>query len=382
MPLLGLSLVVLANLRPDRASGTSGEIPKLLAFTWFVYLFVVNERPNFTLPISLAVVVQGAVAAWQFYIQGDLGLQAIGERHLATEVDGISILWVHERAWIRPYGLTDHPNWLGATLCVGILVLLSAFERLQGVRRWAVGSVIAVAFVGLLVSFSRAAWAGFAVGLLLWVGLRLRNRKGAGSPFPHARVLAVALLLLVFLFLVPFRDLVVSRVVLGDNPVELRSVTDRLRDAGIALKLIEDHPWRGVGTGEFLDTARALDPEAITVHNVTLLLTAELGLPGLAFWLWLVAGSLLPALRGLRNPEGFRASGDPPLAVIWLPPWVASLVIGQFDPNPWPLLMLISAILFGLMIGSLAAQSPPVRAVSPVGHAKMGDPPCARHSAR
>jgi hypothetical protein len=353
LPLLGLSVVVLANLSLARATGTSLEIPKLLAFTWFVYLFAVNEHPTVTVPLALAVTVQGVVAVWQFVTQSDLGLQAIGERHLSTEVDGISILWVHDQAWIRSYGLTDHPNWLGATLSVCMLVLLSTFERLQGARRWAVGAAIAVAFLGLLVSFSRAAWIGFAVGLLLHVGWRLRARKGSGATFPDTRILAGALVLLALLFFMPFRDLVVSRVVIGDNPVEVRSVTDRLRDAAISLKLIADHPWRGIGTGEFLDTARALDPTAITVHNVTLLITAELGLPGLAFWLWLVAGSLSIGLGELGKLGGSHTSGAL-LAMVWLPPWIASLVIGMFDPNPSPFLMLTSALLFGLMVGSLS----------------------------
>lgn len=357
LPLLGLSLLMITGLDPARSERTSFEVAKLLAFTWFVYLYIVNERPDISLPLAAGVLIQGAVAVLQFLSQGDLGLRWLGELHLSTEVDGISILWVQDRAWIRGYGLTDHPNLLGTLLAVGLLALTPAFGKSRGWTRAALAAALVAGFLGLLTTFSRAAWIGFAAGVAVY--LILGNARGtrpsvwalSGKP----RVFGSALVLLAVLFLLPYRELVLSRVLTGDNPVEVRSISDRERDARLALDLIVAHPWTGVGAGGFEDAARALKPDAVTVHDVPLLVTAELGLPGAALWLWLVAGSILVARRRLMRWVGEGRAGALPAAALWLPPWVASLANGLFDPNPWPLLMLSSAILFGLMTGSLGS---------------------------
>ena len=301
LPFLGLSLLLVAGIDPARSARSSSEIPKLLALTWFVYLFVVNERPHLTVPIAFAAAVQGSIAVLQFLTQTDLGLQALGEPRLDTNVDGISILWVQERAWIRSYGLTDHPNWLGAILAVCLMALIPTLATVRGPRRWILAACFAAGFLGMLASFSRAAWLGFSAGLLLHLLLWARA-GGRKVPSLDLRLVAASLMVLAFLFLMPNRDLLLSRMISGDNPVEVRSVTDRLRDAELAVRIIESHPWRGVGAGGFLDAAWPLDPKAVTVHNIPLLIAAEFGLPALALWLLLLAGTFLPARAGVPWP--------------------------------------------------------------------------------
>ncbi|HEX9017523.1 MAG TPA: O-antigen ligase family protein, partial [Chloroflexota bacterium] len=364
LPLLALSALVVAGLDPARSARTSSEIPKLLAFVWFAYLFLVNERPSISVPIALAALVQGGVATLQFLTQGDLGLRSIGELELNPNVDGISIMWVQERAWIRAYGLTDHPNWLGATMAVCVLWLLAALPASRGARRWVLLAGVAAGFLGMMASFSRAAWIGFGAGLLLFLFLEARKRRSMPLVL-RPQVLVALLLALAVLFLLPFREQLLSRMVPGDNPVEVRSIVERVRDARVALEVIEAHPWRGVGAGGFLDAAWPLEPRALTVHDVPLLLTAEFGLPALALWLALILATFLspaPATGGDPSESDARAA-----PACRLPAWTASLVIGLLDPNPWPLLMLSSAILFGLLLGSLASpRAKIVAAVPPV----------------
>ncbi len=353
LPFLGLSILVVAGIDPARSARTSSEIPKLLAFTWFVYLFVVNERLDLALPIALASIIQGCVATLQFLTQGDLGLRSLGELQLNPDVPGISIMWVQERAWIRGYGLTDHPNWLGATMAVCVLLLLPALRNSRGVRRWVIFAAVVTGFLGMMASFSRAAWVGFVAGLLLFVFLETRARQRP-RPALEPLLLAALFLVLAALFLLPFRELLLSRIEPGDNPVEVRSIVERVRDARVALEVIASNPWRGVGAGGFLDAAWPLEPKALTVHNVPLFLTAEFGLPALALWLALIVATFLSARSSAADPSSGREKGARPAA--WLPAWMASLVVGLLDPNPWPLLMLSSSILFGLLVGSLASR--------------------------
>lgn len=372
LPLLALALLVLTrlDLASDRAE--VAQIPKLVAFSAFVYLFVLDEKPNVLPPLAFAVLCQGAVALLQFLSQGDLGLRALGELPLSTNLDAISILWVEDRAWIRGYGLTDHPNLLGTMLAVSLLILIEreVRGRMREFRSMLLVFVVGIGFLGLLATFSRAAWLGFLAGLVVFLlprrfeGILHSKRHAPRRTFPidtHAageagggrRGLALwailgrrgawmlALLLVSALFLFPYRELLGARLLIVDSPVEARSLDERLRDARLALDLVAAHPLVGVGPGRYDEAARLLDPHALTVHDVPLLVAAELGLPAAALWLWL---ALYPFISRLSNL-------DPRLA-----PWAAWVVNGLFDPNPWPLSILSSAVLFGLLAARLAGS--------------------------
>ncbi len=125
-----------------------------------------------------------------------------------------------------------------------------------------------------------------------------------------------------------------------DAPSEAQSLNQRLADARLALELITDHPLSGVGLGSYTDAAQEVNPDAARVHNVLLLVTAELGLPGLLFLLWL-----------LLSPFTFR-----PLRAMAIAPWVAMLIIGLFDTTLWLTSNWQTAVLFGLLAALLQVE--------------------------
>lgn len=136
LPLLGLTVWGLLRLgwrTPEAAALFGGG----LLVAWLVYLFVLNERPSLALPLAVVVVVQAGVALVQFGLQRDLGLTWLGELPLVPLREGISVLQARGQPWLRAYGLTDHPNYLGALLAALLLVLLPAYGRSHGCRRWA-----------------------------------------------------------------------------------------------------------------------------------------------------------------------------------------------------------------------------------------------------
>jgi hypothetical protein len=153
--------------------------------------------------------------------------------------------------------------------------------------------------------------------------------------------------MLAVLFLWLHHDLVAGRFLHLETPLEARSISDRRRDADLAIQLIRQHPWRGVGVRNYLAAVRAIEPDSRTVHNVLLLTAAELGLPGAALWLWL-------ALSGLLHP----------LSAAWLP-WSAMLVTNLFDialsmTNSWYATVVFALLAAHLSLPSPAAQGPPV----------------------
>jgi O-antigen ligase len=126
-----------------------------------------------------------------------------------------------------------------------------------------------------------------------------------------------------------YRDLVFSRLFALDTPTEAQSISDRQRDAALAVAVIRGAPLTGVGLGDYLAAAQRLDADAARVHNVPLLVAAELGLPGLLLWLWLMVAPFWLWLRPAAAPRRYASLG-PQLA-----PWVAMLVINTFDTTLW-----------------------------------------------
>jgi O-antigen ligase len=334
LPLSGLTLLVLAGL--DLALTWRTVVQTVgVGLMWFVLLFVLNEKPNLVLPLSLVVLIQGTVAVGQFLRQGDLGLELLGELVLDPAVQGVTVLWARDQRWLRAYGLTGHPNLLGANLAIWMLLLLPVLVQAKGWRRVSSTIVASMGVLGLLASFSRASWLAFGLGLSIWVAATWRGDGKTNlrtclrlSPWPIHLIIPI---LLATIFVFSNQDLVTSRFFHLDTPIEANSLDERQRDSDLALRVIAAHPWRGVGAGNYLPAVRAIEPDSRPVHNIPLLATAELGLLGAVLLLWLT-------VSGLRaRPEVVA-------------PWIAMLVIGLFDNTVWFTTSWHAAIMMGILV--------------------------------
>jgi hypothetical protein len=353
LPLLGLTLLGLSTLDPvlDRRTFIQGGG---LALAWLVYLFALNERSNLTWPLILIALVQGMVAVAQFYKQGDVGLIELGELPLDPAYYGVTVLWARDQPWLRAYGLTAHPNLLGAIMAAVLLLLLPAFGRSRGWRLVGLTMGFSAGLLALATSFSRAAGLAFMIGAFVWLILHFelwrveRSWPTLKSKIQNPKYLLPFLAALLFLFL--YRDLVLSRFLALNTPIEAESLNRRVADSEIAWELIQAHSWRGVGLGYYTDAAVLLHPEARRVHNVLLFVTAELGIFGGLFWLWLAFGPFLGSrnsgeLRGTQEESSRFASA--------IAPWLAVLVIGFFDTTLWLTSNWQTAVLFALLVANL-----------------------------
>jgi O-antigen ligase len=345
LPLMGLTLLVLTGLD---ASLTWRTVVQLVGvgLMWLVLLFAENENPNLVVPLALVLLIQGSVALAQFVRQSDLGLGALGELALDPEVQGVSVLWAGGQRWLRGYGLTSHPNLLGASLVIFLLFLLQPWLHARGWRLAGLTTVISIGILGLLATFSRTSWLALGAGLAVWAAV------AAGTNWPERRewpkrvrerlrpldlpVHLIIPIVLAAIFLLVTRDLVTSRFVRLDTPIEAHSLDERQRDSDLALTVIAAHPLRGVGAGNYLPSVRAIEPDSRPVHNVPLLATAELGLLGAALLLWFT-------FSGLRTHTAALA------------PWVAMLVIGVFDNTLWLTTSWRAAIIVGLLVAHASA---------------------------
>ena len=338
VPLFLLALLGIATLDLSSGRNLFIQLGGLIIF-WLLYLYLLNRRPNVVLLLAIVVLVQGFVSIAQFLTQADLGLIKLGEIPLDPMQSGISVLFARGQKWLRAYGLTAHPNLLGAMLAAILLLLLPAFKRALGRKRLLLAFVYAVGLLGLLTSFSRSAILAFVAGLTVWLILEYKQKPRSYSLFLIKKTLRSPWLWLTqvcfIVVLLVFGDLALSRVVALDSDVEAISINQRLADWKVAIDLIRQHPIRGVGLGQYIVAAKEISPFAVTVHNVPLLVAAELGVGGLLILLWLM-------ISGLRSRPAALA------------PWIAVIIIGFFDVTLWLSGNWQTSVLFALIAANLS----------------------------
>jgi O-antigen ligase len=174
---------------------------------------------------------------------------------------------------------------------------------------------VAVLGAGLVMSYSRGAWLAFVMAaVMVW---SLRSRRAFAVLVALALVAVIALPLGVMDLMPSFITARLGSITESMALFDARTVlvTDenfatvqRMAFWQTALAMWEEHPWVGVGPGNY-PVAYAKyyvhpafpEPLAGHPHNVYLQFLAEVGIVGLAAYLLLLAWALAAALRALRH---------------------------------------------------------------------------------
>jgi len=357
LPLIGLValayLTAIPALVPSFAFYSAGRwLLALLVFLWLV-------QPTIDAPHTVRVFLAGMmlhvlVAIFQVLGQSPLGLP--GELALPPAVSGAAIISTGQERWLRAYGLTFHPNVLGGFLAVAVIIGLPLL------RRWYWKIVWVACWLGLFLTFSRAAWIAAVVGslpVMVW----LYRHKSAWRRH-MAFSLAGALVVLVLSGIIWWPQLSVrlqplsrllpeavsTPVAAPISPYEARSIDERVDFVRLSLDLIAERPLVGVGAGSFpvAIVEQELMVTAQYAHLVLLNLAAEVGVLGALLWLclWVAGGWYL--IRHWRQ--------DDPWLVAFLSAWLALGMISLFDSYPWSLNAgrLLSMFVLGLAANRLA----------------------------
>lgn len=341
VPLLGLLLLAIPGVSgavdPRYAAFPIVRLALMLVF----YLMLVNaplRRDQIAWSLGASMVVQAAFSVPQFLLGHTAGLHQLGEIPNDSRWPGASVVALGERRWLRAYGLTQHPNVLGGLALTCLLVISGFLLRQAGLRRLVLLGLAAISVGTLLITFSRSAWMGMLVGVIALLALLFWAQRAGTRTVRRSSLwlLAVTLFAVVLTFAWLVWPLLVPRLGLGSEGIEIRSVEERLILSDAALGLIQMRPWFGVGLGAFSAALYRLTPEAVSyyadftpVHNTLILVTAELGILGGLLWLCLIVSPWLALWLRRRQIE--------------LTPWWAGLcacmaaltVVGFFDHYPW-----------------------------------------------
>ena len=206
---------------------------------------------------------------------------------------GVSLFQRFQAGGMRVTGLGRNPNYTSATLILGMGVAGVLFKRARHVFL----KYVIILFGGLLMmsflfTYSRGGLLAFASGIM-YVLLYQKN-KG------KALLVSGILLVIIYIFMpAGFKDRIAGK---GEARY---SSENRIEQVRAGLMMIKDHPWFGVGFINFEENyASYVTPvyshEFRGVHNTYVQLAADLGLPGLIFFLWVFFNSWRH-LREVRN---------------------------------------------------------------------------------
>lgn len=303
-----------------------------------------------------SAVVQSIFAIWQFFNQFTFANKWLGlAEHLPT-VAGSIILQTGGERWLRAYGSLPHPNILGGFLAIGFLFLLylifTAKNSAQKVFVWFALLAITPA---VFFSFCRSAWLALFCSfsfLAFWI-FKTKNQIWIKRFFQTSLLIAVIIGFLIFNFWQPFFGRFIS-----NQQVETASVTLRIAFGYQSWDLVKVNPWFGQGIGNYtlavFQKINASWPGYYyqPVHNIYLLVLAELGIIGagifyliLAAWFW---------LSFFSRKSKFFQSADLENILLALA-FVSALIISLVDHYFWTLYfgVIIFWLIFALNLKQL-----------------------------
>lgn len=302
------------------------------------YLYIVNEIERLSqlaIPIALQVLIQSLIGVTQYLSQRSLGLQGLGEWALDPAWSGVSVVWADGVRALRAYGLADHPNILGGSLAFGLLLLAGWAVRSASRRSPLMSGIFALGLVAVFLTFSRAAWLGLAVGMLiLVVGLRRTRQNQALFAWLG---LAGAGLILLLPFVWQNASFLGVRLNVGDSftqiTIEQRSISERRELNNAANQIFMDHPLDGVGIGAFPTALLSAQPDVPydyqPPHFALLQVAAEVGIFGALFYFLLLAA---PWAAVWMNYPRIDFS---PAFLAACAALAAITIVGLFDYYPW-----------------------------------------------
>jgi hypothetical protein len=285
-PFLLSSLLILADAAYFFKSFTlSSESVRILFIIWLVPLIIAVRRVWGSQALLLVLVcitaLHGQWGIAQFVVQHDLGYQQIGETNLDPTAPAIAKFWDGATKRIRAYGPYPHANSFGgaAVIASAVAVFLMRRHKSTVLPTGQAGLPILwyVLSLGVLLSFSRAAWLAYLLASVLplmytWYtqGLSLSTKRIMGA---------------VLLTFILFSPLMLAR---SSDPEDV-AVVERQQGVSQAWNIVwTETGWLGVGPGRYSEVLTDYVAQNNVVHELwqlqpvhvaPLLVVVEWGVP-------------------------------------------------------------------------------------------------------
>lgn len=312
---------------PDRILAGYFFVKLSLAAGLFLVVRSLGERSVRGLIAALIIgaVLESMIGVWQFLAQSTFASTWLGMSMHEAGLAGTSVLKLGgDGRWLRAYGTLPHPNMLGgflsAVLVIGIgylarfgsaslrTVLMSRTALRESgaslrdrfmdtVRMSGITLAGAMLLLGLLLTFSRSAWLGAAIGIVVYGVWSIKHHVWGGQLLRVLGVLAVVLVVFTSVLYEQIFPRFDSTVIAAEG-----SVSERVQSIRDAERVIgEGNLLLGTGAGNFTAAMMRLEPgrpvwSVQPAHNVPMLVFSELGLIGCI----LLFASLLSIAASIR----------------------------------------------------------------------------------
>jgi O-antigen ligase len=328
--------------RLDLASFELVQMGKVLIL-YFVVMNQLEDKSDVNLVVwSLvaAVAFQSSLAMLQMAAGRPLGLEFLGEMQVDLESgDQLS----------RVGGTLGHPNRLAMFLELLLPLCFAAF-LVDKRPKWRMAAIIifTVGMAAMIMTGSRGGWIAALGGMaLLFYFLIKRDHMKLTS------VLKLAFLLFFILVIVfsIFSGQIIERITGEDHG----SALSRIPMFQIAIEIIKDHPFGGLGINNYQEIMREYNNTYLgrlfstiprPVHNMYLLITGETGFLGFAMFLWMLVALMRMLIQTTRAADSFYSI----ISIALLGGLIGYLVHGLVDKHPpggSPLFYLLMALAAG-----------------------------------
>lgn len=339
LSLLGLLLFETLSIAWSMQRGLAA-VQVLHVAVWAAFALLISctewSASTMTLALLLGLLLHSLVG----FVQ--VSLQPLVQ--ITPQNSGISVVFNNAQHLQRVYGLSPHPNLLGGHLAIGVILTVGLIITQPRTKRFLLSVAWLILWITLLLTFSRSAWLAVIGGSSVAVVLLIRGKHFAQSLRKPLVILSGLGLIVVVIFAAWFQPFLVNRLDVTATPYETQAITDRLSSAQLALQIFAAHPLTGVGVSqsivaareqisaarELIVAARDLIGASIDwVHNVPLLIAAELGVGGI-----ILSGLMLIALSAI-GVQRWRTRSISLWQTLVGGALIALLIVMQFDHYVW-----------------------------------------------
>ena len=288
----------------------------LLAFDTVAYFFQNRGRDIHILFWTLLpiIAIECAIGIFQFFWQESVGLSFLGELHLTLDEPNLATFHLSEKSrqllsWFtqippdqhllfRSSGTFSHPNVFAGFLTASLMISYYCFSSAK--KKWGKGIIsilILMEVLTLFLTFSRAGMIAWILGTTTWFGIILFKRAEDN----HGNKSLLSLSLVIFGALLPtlallFNQLLDRGGVFNYNTLVRASDAGRMAYQKAAIEMIKENPLLGVGYNCY-SLSPAANSKTGWVHNIYLLIGAEMGLIGLVLFGLFLFSLIYPFIR-------------------------------------------------------------------------------------
>jgi len=334
LPIIGLGLIMLisstAALDPLLAFAQMAQWV-ILASAGLYFMRLPNSPRRLIIVLSLFVVSQSLIGIAQVWQQHSLGLQTLGEWELDPQVRGVSVIMLGQSRFLRAYGLADHPNTLAGALALALLVI--TFSPTKQARLLQIVT-IALGLTTLYLTFSRAAWLAWVMGLATGLGLLIWRQQ-----YPTLRNIVIingAALAALIPTIIATLPAFTTRL---DTSSSLSNAAGQLERAYLnqaAWPILPQHWGLGLGMGSIPQALHLAYPkfplDYQPPHLVPLVIALELGLLGLVIYVTVMLKMLRRAYQQFSGSTANALTHGSIMPIMLI---VVLISIGLFDYYPW-----------------------------------------------